>query len=37
MINFTIKLILGELDNKGNLVGTFRYMEDGSFNSIKEE
>lgn len=37
MINFAIKLIWEELDSKGNLVGTFRYMEDGSFNSIKEE
>ncbi len=37
MNNFAISLIWGEYDEKGTLLGTFRYMEDGSFNTVEEE
>ena len=37
MNGFAIGLIWVERDLEGNLIGTFRYMEDGSFNSMEEE
>lgn len=37
MNGFAIGLIWEECSLKGSLTGTFRYMEDGSFNSIEEE
>lgn len=37
MNGFAIGLIWEEWDPSGNLIGTFRYMEDGSFNSMEEE
>lgn len=37
MNSFAIGLIWEERDQEENLLGTFRYMEDGSFNTIEEE
>ena len=37
MISFAIGLIWEELDKDGNIKNTFRYMEDGTFNTIDEE
>lgn len=37
MNGFAIGLIWEELDQQNTLVGTFRYMEDGTFNSPEEE
>ena len=37
MKGFAISLIWGEYNEEGKLLGTFRYMEDGSFNTIEEE
>lgn len=37
MNGFAISLIWGEYDSEGVLLGTFRYMEDGSFNSAQQE
>lgn len=37
MNGFAIGLIWGECTKEGELIGTFRYMEDGSFNSVEEE
>ncbi len=37
MNSFAISLIWGEYDEKGTLLGNFRYMEDGSFNTVEEE
>ena len=34
---FAIKLIWGIYDKNNNLLNTFRYMEDGSFNNIDDE
>lgn len=34
---FATGLIWAEADKKGNLLGSFRYMEDGSFNTCDEE
>ena len=34
---FAVKLIWGIYDEKNNLLNTFRYMEDGSFNNIDDE
>ncbi len=37
MNSFAISLIWGEYNQEGDLLGTFRYMEDGSFNTVEEE
>lgn len=37
MNGFAMSLIWAELDSKGCIRGTFRYMEDGTFNTIDEE
>lgn len=37
MHSFATALIWEELDEKGNIKKTFRYMEDGSFNTVEEE
>lgn len=37
MNGFAIGLVWEEVDAAGKLLGTFRYMEDGSFNSPEEE
>ena len=37
MNTFATKLIWEELDKKGNILKTFRYMEDGTFNTVDEE
>ncbi len=37
MKTFATGLIWEEIDSKDRLIGTFRYMEDGSFNNIQEE
>ena len=37
MNSFAISLIWGEYDEEGSLLETFRYMEDGSFNTVEEE
>lgn len=37
MNSFAISLIWSEYDEEGNLLGHFRYMEDGSFNTVDEE
>ena len=37
MNGFAMSLIWGECDETGKLRGTFRYMEDGSFNTVDEE
>lgn len=34
---FALKLICGVYDEKNNLIESFRYMEDGSFNTYNEE
>ena len=34
---FALKLIWGVYDEKNNLIESFRYMEDGSFNTFNEE
>lgn len=34
---FALKLIWGVYDEKNNLIESFRYMEDGSFNTFDEE
>ena len=34
---FAVKLIWGVYDNNGQLLNTFRYMEDGSFNNADDE
>lgn len=37
MNTFATKLIWEELDKKGNILKTFRYMEDGTFNTVDED
>lgn len=37
MNNFATKLVWEEIDDKGNIIKTFRYMEDGTFNTVDEE
>lgn len=37
MNNFATKLVWEEVDDKGNIIKTFRYMEDGTFNTVDEE
>ena len=37
MNSFATKLVWEEVDDKGNIIKTFRYMEDGTFNTVDEE
>lgn len=37
MTTFAQELIWGEYDEAQNLIGTFRYLEDGTFNTAEEE
>ncbi|WP_373077322.1 DUF4132 domain-containing protein [Fusobacterium varium] len=37
MNSFATKLVWEEIDDKGNIIKTFRYMEDGTFNTVDEE
>ena len=37
MNSFATKLVWEETDDKGNIIKTFRYMEDGTFNTVEEE
>lgn len=37
MNSFATKLVWEETDDKGNIIKTFRYMEDGTFNTVDEE
>ncbi|WP_462425489.1 DUF4132 domain-containing protein [Fusobacterium varium] len=37
MNSFATKLVWEEVDDKGNIIKTFRYMEDGTFNTVNEE
>lgn len=37
MNSFATKLVWEEADSKGNIIKTFRYMEDGTFNTVDEE
>ena len=37
MNGFAMSLIWAECDQEGKIRGTFRYMEDGSFNTVEEE
>ena len=37
MHSFAIGLIWGTYDAEGKLLASFRYMEDGSFNTMEEE